>query len=422
MPMHHRLPRFSLINYSLLAFPLAFAGIPLYVHAPFFYANEYKLSLVTIGIILPLIRVVDAVQDLLIGMLSDRYANLRRAIVLAGLALLAGGIWMLFHGVQSAIAVWFFISMLMVTTAFSVVSININAMGGIWSKDSVERTRITAYREGFGLIGLLCAVALPSVLEQSFPAQEAFHYFSLILVAVTVFVAVLFWRWFAQESALFTAVSKTPFSFANMLQPLKTHRGFFLIYGLSVLASAIPAILVLFFIQDRLKAYDQAAIFLVLYLLSGVVSMPLWQAVAKRFGKANAWLYAMLLAVVTFLWAFFLGEGDLIAYGIICVTSGMALGAELAIPPSILADLIAKAKETKTASRHFAMIAFLMKTCLALASALILPSLDIAGYQAGKENAPHILWTISFCYALLPCMIKLVAVSILWKKIRNNQL
>jgi hypothetical protein len=70
--------------------------------------------------------------------------------------------------------------------------------------------------------------------------------------------------------------------------------GVFLINGI---ASAVPATLVLFFVQDRLQA--PAALepaFLGSYFLCAALSLPLWLRVVARFGLARTWLAGMGLA------------------------------------------------------------------------------------------------------------------------------
>jgi MFS family permease len=98
--------------------------------------------------------------------------------------------------------------------------------------------------------------------------------------------------------------------------------------------------LVLFFIEDVLKAPQQAAMFLIAYFAAGAIGMGLWIWLSRRIGKARAWLVGMLLSIVAFVWAFTLGAGDVTAFMIICVLSGIGLGADLALPPSMLADVI----------------------------------------------------------------------------------
>jgi len=88
--------RWLLFQYSLLAFPLAFAGLPLYIHAPDFYNRHLGLGLGTIGIILLVVRLFDAVQDPVIGYLSDRHASSRHIIMAVGVCALTVGLFALF--------------------------------------------------------------------------------------------------------------------------------------------------------------------------------------------------------------------------------------------------------------------------------------------------------------------------------------
>ena len=140
-----------------MAFPLAFAGIPIYLHAPDFYASEFGVSLTTLGAILLLLRIIDAIQDPLIGHFSDRLPVWRRQILLVGVCMLAGGFWMIFHPSASMVIAWFAIAVFICTTGFSIVSINFQALGGLWHASESQRTKITGLREGIGLLGLLAA-------------------------------------------------------------------------------------------------------------------------------------------------------------------------------------------------------------------------------------------------------------------------
>ena len=69
-----RLSRSALIGYSVLALPLAMAALPIYVHVPKFYATALGAPLAWIGLILFAARLFDAIQDPLLGYLSDRAA------------------------------------------------------------------------------------------------------------------------------------------------------------------------------------------------------------------------------------------------------------------------------------------------------------------------------------------------------------
>ena len=69
-------------NISLPAFAvfggmLAAAGIPIYIFAPTFYAENYGLGLTSIAAVLFWLRLVDAVQDPLLGWASENIGRER---------------------------------------------------------------------------------------------------------------------------------------------------------------------------------------------------------------------------------------------------------------------------------------------------------------------------------------------------------
>jgi len=155
-------------------------------------------------------------------------------------------------------------------------------------------------------------------------------------------------------------------------------------------------------------------LFLLLYFISGAAFMPLWVHLAEQFGKEKAWMMSMILAVFAFIWAFFLGAGDGYQYGIICLLSGMALGADLSLPPSILADRITSEKKEADATQYYALLAFIPKIAVAVVSGVSFLILGEFGFEAGAENSVEALNAMAFLYALIPCLIKLSAAALLW--------
>ena len=85
-----------------------------------------------------------------------------------------------------------------------------------------------------------------------------------------------------------------------------------------------------------------------LYFVAAAASLPLWSIVSNRIGKLRAWAVAMVLAILVFVWAAELGAGDLIAYAVICMLSGIALGADLSLPSQLIQTQTAKNWRGKT--------------------------------------------------------------------------
>lgn len=413
-----RLGSGQLLRYGALALPLAFAGLPIYVHAPELYASDLGVPLTTLGLALLALRLVDALQDPLIGSLGDRWHRRRPAQILAGMALLAGGFWLLFHPLASLALASFCVGILACTTGFSIVSINYLALGGLWRAGGGEATRIAGWREGLGLVGLLLATIAPTLLGAEKDALGAFHELSLIYLPLLALGALVFFSWLGT-----TATSLPPrrgrASFAAIYDRWSAR--FFALYFGNALASSIPAVLVIFFINDRIQTPGLTGLFLLLYFLSGAAAMPLWQRLAARRGGLRAWLFGMWLAVITFLGAGALGAGDALPYALVCLASGLALGADLALPPAIIAQRIARRGHEPLATRYFALMTFLSKAALALAAGIALPALGLAGYEPGARDAYAATQSLSLAYALIPCALKALVALALWRFIAAGE-
>lgn len=404
----------SLLQYGILAAPVAFAGFPLYILAPDFYATKHNASLATLGITLLGLRLFDAFQDPLIGVFSDRYRRHTGYIIVLSAALLCAAIYGLFNQLFLSPLVWFALCMGLAVTAYSMLSIKLNALGALWTKDFHQQTRIAASRESFALLGLVSAVSLPGLLTNIMPQSYVYHYFALALGALMGLAMLLFLRWYKSHGAYDEhKVVSSPLESIKTLSP--DSRKLMFVYLISMMASSVPAILVIFFVRDLLNAEKYTGLFLLLYFLSGACFMLVWKRISIIHGKYRSWMASMLLAVTSFIWSFTLNEGDIWQYAAICTTSGIALGADLIFPPSILADQLHLHRLEKNSSTHYAVLALVAKASLAFASAISLPLLESVDFIPDGENSPSALARLRTAYALIPCLIKCIAAGLLWR-------
>jgi Na+/melibiose symporter-like transporter len=107
-----------------------------------------------------------------------------------------------------------------------------------------------------------------------------------------------------------------------------------------------------------------------------------------------------------------LGRGDANAFYVVCFLSGMTLGADTVLLPSIFSEEL-DAAEAELGS-GFGWWNFLNKAALALAAGFALPSLALGGYHPGIANSHQALMTLSAAYALLPCGCKVAAAAALY--------
>ena len=398
-------------TYGLLGLPLAFVALPLYVILPNHYAREFGVPLATLGAILLGARLFDAVIDPFLGRLSDRlFADSARAVLKLGAlasVVLAIGFALLFFPLvktPAALSAWAAVVLVVTYAAYSALSVSHQSWGAMLGGNESQRSRIVAWREGLGLVGVVLASITPVVL--GLPATTALFF-------IAILVGWLAWTRAPRPVAAVAVRSVSASAPPNMMwvplqQPaFRALLGVFLLNGI---ASAVPATLVLFFIQDRLQApQSMEPLFLGSYFLSAALSIPLWLAVVKRLGLASAWLCGMGLAIAVFGWATQVSAGQTAAFVAICALSGVALGTDLALPGALLAGVIqANGQSGRAEGAYFGWWNFATKLNLALAAGLALPLLGLFGYAPGVR-APQALGALVIAYCVLPCLLKLAA-------------
>ena len=406
------------LRYGGLGLPLAFVALPLYVLLPNHYATEFGIPLAVLGALLLGVRLLDAVTDPWIGHWADRWFEHSGVRVLgvaaAAAVLLALGFrGLFFPPVQGLTALLWWCGALLTLTYFSysVLSVLHQAWGARLGGGEAQRARIVSWREGLALAGVLVASVLPSLAGLGVASVV----FASALAAGVALLA----RAPRPPSGSRAALSAAPLAAqrpGHLLTPLATlaFRRLLAVYLVNGIASAVPATLVLFFIRDRLQASAFEPLFLASYFAAGALSMPLWVRLVGRFGLAQAWLAGMALAIAAFVWAARLGAGDVAAYTAVCLASGVALGADLALPGALLAGVIQRAGHGgRLEGAYFGWWNFATKLNLALAAGIALPLLALFGYTPGSRDAGA-LHALTLAYCLLPCALKLVAAALLW--------
>ncbi|HRH06443.1 MAG TPA: MFS transporter [Burkholderiaceae bacterium] len=411
------------MRYGLLGLPLAFCALPLYVLMPNLYAQQWGVSLAALGFLLMGVRLFDALIDPWLGRLCDGlYAQSARALfrisTLACVALSIGFTALFSPMTHDADALlwWAGAALVMTYTAYSFLSLAYHAWGAMLGGDANFRSRVVAWRESFGLVGVLLATVTPTLA--GITAMQ-------VLFVVTLWLGYAAWRMSTRPNGLLAVTAQaTPTSSTtpvrtsqDMRLPWKyaDFRRLLAVYLLNGIASAIPATLVLFFLQDRLEAsvaMQSAA--LGVYFLFAALSMPLWLKAVAHWGLVRVWLFGMLLSIAVFAGAGALGAGDIAWFLLVCALSGAALGSDLTVPTAMLAGQIQTHEpKQQTAGIYFGWWNFAGKLNLALAAGLALPLLGLLGYVPGARDAQaSLLLTLAYC--LLPCVLKAAAATLLY--------
>ncbi len=398
---------FSYLAYGLLGLPLAMAALPVYVHVPAYYSLHLDVSLAQLGWVLFAARLIDTAQDPVLGLLIDRSGRRMNNwfIVAAGIFAAAFAcLWLPPKGAIASLA-WLGVTLVLVYAAHSFLSIAYLAWGA--SLDgAAARAQVllgpAAAREAAGLVGILIASAIPAMAMSGDPEHlsntmvwYSLGFAGLLLAAVLVLLCrAPAWqrsphsqtRWLAAFGAV-----RTNQRFLRLLPA----------YLLNALSVSLPATLVLFYIRDQLQEQEHAAAFLLAYFTAAVCGLPGWVRLAKHIGPATAWRCGMHVAVGAFCAAALLDAGDVLPYFLICVAAGMALGADLALPPVLFAHAIGDSPAKGTYYSIYTMLGKLAAACCGLA----LPLLAMLAYRPGAGASTALV----AMYAGLPCLLKIAA-------------
>ena len=420
----------ALWRYGLMGFPLAFVALPLYVVLPNFYARTFGVPLATLGAVLLGARLFDAFIDPWLGRWSDRLFARSTTTVLtwgavAAVVLGLGFALLFFPPVRepTPLVAWATLCLMLTYAAFSALSVMHQSWGAMLGGDEQQRSRVVAWREGLGLVGVLFASIMPVALGMQATA-------ALFLIALAG--GWLAWRqaprplevfkpglFPARLTAQVGVLGDTPQASSVWLPFSRPgFRALLAVFIVNGIASAVPATLILFFIQDRLQApASTEPLFLGSFFLSAAFSIPLWLRAVQRLGLARRWLLGMLMSIAVFVFAATLGQGDVAAFVLVCALSGVGLGADLALPGALLAGTIAASGDQGHAEgAYFGWWNFATKLNLAFAAGVALPALGALGYAPGARSEDA-LQTLTWAYCLLPCALKALAAGLLFRLI-----
>ncbi|MEY4983553.1 MAG: hypothetical protein RIR62_1819 [Pseudomonadota bacterium] len=401
-------PKAGLPAWSLFAAVLSMAGLPIYIHAPKFFVDAYGVGLAALGGVLALLRLIDVVQDPLLGWAAEAGRRTRALWVALAAAVMAAAMVALF-AISPPVAplLWFALCLTGLFSAFSFLTIVFYAEGVAKAAalGAGGHLRLAGWREGGALAGVCLAAVAPVALAGL--GGQPFAAFALgFAVLALLAVLAMHGQWAGGAAGQVSLAMFRP----ALADPLA--RRLLLIALLNAAPVAVTSTLFLFFVESRLGAAGMEGPLLLLFFLAAALSTPFWSRMAQRFGAKRVLMAGMVLAILSFLWAATLGAGDTLAFAIICAASGAALGADMVLLPAIFARRLQTLGAGGEAAA-FGLWSFVSKLSLALAAAVLLPTLDAAGFVSGGDNAPSALFTLSLLYAALPCGLKVFAIALL---------
>lgn len=372
------------------------------------YAKYYGFSLTALASIILLARLFDAITDPLIGYYSDRYARrtgTRKPFIMAGgLLLILSGYFLYVPvggdvvGISPKVSVAYFAFWFMaVYLALTLFEIPHNAWASELALTSTDKAKIFSYRSVAGSLGMVCFYLVP--LLPFFETQD--------ITPETLKVSVMS-AGILMLPLLYCCIKNTPnrpsFSYIDESRQRVTGRhaskkdslgrlfqslignkplfiffSAFLAYGFGF---GMWYSLVFIYVDSYLDLGEYFAQTFLLSYVVGIIATPAWCKLVIILGKKIVLSIAMMLLIVSYLYATVLIPGvsgfrELLVLQIINVLGGVCM---LTFAPAVLSEIIdystLKYRTENTAS-YYALFLFLGKFNLAVGGAL---GLAIAGW------------------------------------------
>ena len=401
-------------RFSSLAFVIGMAGLPVYIHAPKYFVDVYGISLVTMGVIIFFLRLVDVFQDPILGIIASKTTHFGALPIALSVVAMCVGLIMLF-AIQSPVSpsLWFSISLFLVFSGFSFAYIRSYAQGliNLGAKDQI---RLARWREVGTTLGICVAAILPTTLL--LVSADGYPLFAIFFCLIAILALMHVWSQFPVSNS--TQDSQN--SLSSLLSATRDLQIRNLLFLALVNSSpvALSSTLFLFFVESRLNAPDWAGIFLILFFLAAAIATPFWTKLADVHGVFKILKISMLLSIISFFGATFLAEGDGLIFSGICLLSGATVGADLALLPVLFARQIENSRIIPDLG--FSLWNFVSKATLAFAAVISLPLLELVGFNSSGPNSENALLALTFGYAVLPCILKCISIFLLFKIMRGE--
>ncbi len=410
----------TLVAYGVGQLGFSMMGLAVYVHLAKFYTDIALLSPALVGLAVMLGRVSDAFLDPAMGFVSDstrsRWGR-RRPYLLASALPAALCFYLLWAPPATlgtgALFAYFTATYMLLFVFWTVGTIPYASWGAEISLDYHERTRLIAVRELFSVTGIVLGTLGPPIALRLSPhPRAAFAGMALVFAAVgsaTILIPAITIR----EREEFQG--RHPLPPWEGLQTTMRNRSFRTLLGtyfFTSVAGAVPAPLIPYMADYVLKTPRLLPAYILVYLLLGIVSLPLWVRLSHRLGKKDAWSISLVIAVVVSSAMFSLGPGRSTLFFVLLACGGVSLGGSLALPASMQADVIDQ-DELETGKRregsYFGLWAWVTKASAAITLFIALQILGWAGYVPNVEQTPQVVFTMRLLYSVFPGVCYLAA-------------
>jgi glycoside/pentoside/hexuronide:cation symporter, GPH family len=385
------------------------------------------------SLVLVIGKVWDAVNDPIVGVLSDRTQSQkwgRRYPWMLWGAMPFGLTFVLqwvHPGLDNMALFWFYVVMgVLFNTAYTAVNLPYTALTPEMTQDYNERTSLNSFRFTFSIGGSLLSIILMIIITAMLPnkADQGNRYLFASVLTAVLSVASLFWcvlgtkaRTLGNRDRL-GIIHEDEVPFLQQLKIAFSNRPFLYVIGIylcSWLGLQITATVIQYFVLKYMQLPGTVANFVVLAVQgTALLALSFWSKVSARYGKKITYYAGMGVWLIAQVGLFLLQPGQITLMYILAVMAGLGVSTAYLIPWSMLPDVI-DLDELKTGQRReglfYAFMVLLQKVGLALGIFLVGQGLSVSGYQGDMvQQPPAAIMAIRLSVGPLPTLFLIAGV------------
>ena len=410
-----RIPAFVVAAFATSAIPVGALTTPLLVYLPNYYAALMGISLLAVGGIFALVKLLDIFFDPAVGLLMDRTRTRigrYRFWLIVGAPIMMLGVWMLFEakGGPEVNSTYLFTWLVVLYIGYSLLVLSQAAWGAVLATNYAERSRVYAWAHVAGIFGAIAVLTLPSILKlddsQVVPAMG-------LLIVCSIPITTLIVSLFVPEAAPPPRAATDRVSLKDFPQlAFRPTMGRLLAADLLfTLGPAITSPLYLFFFrQARGYSAVETNLLLLIFLVAGVFSAPLWAMASARFGKHRTLIAAAAAYSVAQSCVAFIPYDSFAIMAPAMFIAGGILAALSFLIRAMIADVSDEIRFETGKDRTgllYAMISSTSKIATASAVFITFTILSKIGFEAkaGAVNTPEAMHGLVLIYSIAPVVL-----------------
>lgn len=418
--------RLNLVRLAIFSSPvLVFQALelPWRVFLPALFSETLGLQLTTVAALMMWIRLFDMVADPAVGWASDRFPTrwgLRRPWMAASVPLIMLGTWQVFFAQPGIgvgmLALW----CLALHLGYTMLLVPHGGWGLEIAGDYHERTRVMGAKVWFASAGLPFVLLFPSILERlGYGRADQVAAMGWVLLVLAPVSVVLVLRYIPEPPLGRPAASRVGHPLAQFGAILRDRAllTILVLYGLLGLAEAASSATFIFFVERALGLGAAASGLILIQSLVALVSVPVWAAVSRRFGKRRAlgaiFAWHAALAPVALL----LPTGQVLPLILFLIVRNLSWGADYMLLRALVADVAgrdAEASGERKSGSYYALFNVTLKLTGALGVGTALWLLARVGFVPGTPANATALEAIRLIYALPASLAGLMGLAVVF--------